>query len=95
MYWRIVRINGDGTIRMIYDGTTKHANGESSKDRQIEHWKRRESRNRPVYMINRFSSKMQKTVTQKKYNFYNSGAGIIGYCMQKNLTLQSISHTTY
>ncbi len=23
-YWRIIRINGDGTIRMIYDGTTAH-----------------------------------------------------------------------
>ena len=34
-YWRIVRINGDGSIRMIYDGTTAHANGESSEDRQI------------------------------------------------------------
>ena len=34
-YWRIVRINGDGSIRMIYDGTTAHANGESSSDRQI------------------------------------------------------------
>ena len=27
--WRIVRINGDGSIRMIYDGTTCHANGTS------------------------------------------------------------------
>ena len=35
MYWRIVRINGDGTVRVIYDGTSAHANGESSKDRQI------------------------------------------------------------
>ena len=34
-YWRIVRINGDGTIRVIYDGTSTHANGESSEDRQI------------------------------------------------------------
>ena len=34
-YWRIVRINGDGTIRLIYDGTSAHANGESSEDRQI------------------------------------------------------------
>ena len=32
-YWRIVRINGDGTIRMIYDGTSAHANGEKSTDR--------------------------------------------------------------
>ena len=29
MYWRIVRINGDGTIRLIYDGTEKKVNGES------------------------------------------------------------------
>ena len=34
-YWRVVRINGDGSIRMIYDGTSAHANGESSTDRQI------------------------------------------------------------
>ncbi len=34
-YWRIIRINGDGTIRLIYDGTSAHANGEGSSDRQI------------------------------------------------------------
>ena len=34
-YWRILRINGDGSIRIIYDGTSAHANGESSTDRQI------------------------------------------------------------
>ena len=34
-YWRIIRINGDGTIRLIYDGMSAHANGESSTDRQI------------------------------------------------------------
>ena len=34
-YWRIVRINGDGSIRMIYDGTTAHENGETSEDRII------------------------------------------------------------
>ena len=34
-YWRIIRINGDGSIRLIYDGTTIHANGEASTDRQI------------------------------------------------------------
>ncbi len=33
-YWRIVRINSNGSIRMIYDGTSAHANGESSTDRQ-------------------------------------------------------------
>ena len=34
-WWRVVRINGDGTIRIIYDGTKAHKNGESSTDRQI------------------------------------------------------------
>ena len=34
-YWRIIRINGDGTIRIIYDGTSAHDNGESSTDRQV------------------------------------------------------------
>ena len=34
-YWRIIRINGDGGIRMIYDGTVPHDNGETSTDRQI------------------------------------------------------------
>ena len=35
MYWRIIRINGDGSIRMIYDGTRAHVNGEDSDDRNI------------------------------------------------------------
>ncbi len=30
--WRIVRINGDGTMRLIYDGTTCHNNGEITTD---------------------------------------------------------------
>ena len=30
--WRIIRINGDGTIRLIYDGTTCHANGTTTSD---------------------------------------------------------------
>ncbi len=32
-YWRIIRVNGDGSLRIIYDGTQTHANGESSIDR--------------------------------------------------------------
>ncbi len=34
-YWRIIRINGDGTVRVIYDGTSAHANNDASTDRQI------------------------------------------------------------
>ncbi len=35
-YWRIIRINGDDTIRMIYDGTAAYQNGEVNDDRRIE-----------------------------------------------------------
>ena len=33
-YWRIIRINSNGSIRIIYDGTSVHGNGEVSEDRQ-------------------------------------------------------------
>ena len=32
MYWRIIRINGDGSIRMIYAGTSAYANGDTNQD---------------------------------------------------------------
>ena len=31
-YWRIIRINGDGTVRMIYAGTEAHYNGDDTTD---------------------------------------------------------------
>lgn len=33
-WWRIIRVNGNGSVRLIYDGTTVHANG-ASTDRRI------------------------------------------------------------
>lgn len=33
MYWRILRINGDGTMRLMYDGTTAHENTDTTEDR--------------------------------------------------------------
>ena len=30
--WRIIRINGDGSMRLIYDGTTCHANGTNTAE---------------------------------------------------------------
>ncbi len=32
-YWRIIRINGDGSLRIIYDGTQGYANGVSNTER--------------------------------------------------------------
>ena len=34
-YYRIIRVNGDGTLRIIYDGTTSHENGEANNNRQV------------------------------------------------------------
>jgi len=31
-FWRIIRINGDGSIRLIYDGTSTHQNGTATTD---------------------------------------------------------------
>ena len=35
-YWRIIRINGDGSLRIIYDGTQVHSNGTIDEDRFID-----------------------------------------------------------
>ncbi len=32
-YWRIIRVNGDGSVRIRYDGTKAYANGKSTIDR--------------------------------------------------------------
>jgi len=34
-YWRIIRVNGDGNLRLIYDGVTAHENGVASSDKQV------------------------------------------------------------
>ena len=34
-YWRIIRVNGDGSLRIIYDGTQAHANGANNTGRVI------------------------------------------------------------
>ena len=33
MWWRIIRVNGDGSLRIVYDGTQGYANGTSNNDR--------------------------------------------------------------
>mgnify|MGYP004454506757 CR=1 FL=1 len=46
-YWRIIRYNGDGSVRVTYDGTAAYANGKYSPDRLAsrsenynEYWKK-------------------------------------------------------
>lgn len=49
-YWRILRINGDGTIRLVYDGTSAHNNNETSSDRIIGNSKYNSSANDNAYV---------------------------------------------
>ena len=49
-YWRIIRINGNGSIRMIYDGTNAHDNGEPSTDRYYVKSKINEAANNNMYV---------------------------------------------
>ena len=77
-YWRIIRINGNGSIRMIYDGTSPHPNGETSEDRRVE-----TSQFNPAYTDNMYVGYMytsgeahglgtSSTIKQANDNFYSS-----------------------
>ena len=63
-YWRIIRINGDGSIRIIYDGTSAHANGESSTDRQTGTSTYNSSYNQSYYVGYTYQTGAQRPSTQ-------------------------------
>ncbi len=49
-YWRIIRINSNGSIRMIYDGTSAHDNGEAAEDRMYGKSEFNDSNNDNIYV---------------------------------------------
>ena len=107
-YWRIIRINGNGSIRMIYDGTVAHANGETSEDRQVG-----TSQFNPAYVDNMYLGYMysngdahglgtSSTIKTVNDNFYSSNLSSYasylelnsGFCGDRStLTQQSGSGT--
>ena len=58
-YYRIIRVNGDGTLRIIYDGTSPHENGEITADRQVG-----TSKFNPHYTDNGYVGYMYGDMTQ-------------------------------
>jgi len=36
LYWRIIRVNGNGSLRLMYDGTMPHENSDTSDDRVVK-----------------------------------------------------------
>ena len=71
-YWRIIRINGDGTIRMIYDGTSAHPNGESSTDRQVSTTVFNSSFNDNAYVGYMYGTPSSSTYEETHVNTNNS-----------------------
>lgn len=74
-YWRIIRINGDGTIRMIYAGTSAHANGyndSSANDMSIGTSAFNSSYNDNTYVGYMFGTKGASTYANTHSNTTNS-----------------------
>ena len=74
-YWRIIRINGDGTIRMIYAGTSAHANGyddSSANDMSIGTSAFNSSYNDNTYVGYMFGTKGASTYANTHSNKTNS-----------------------
>ncbi len=91
-YWRVIRVNGDGTVRLIYDGKNPHINGESSSDRQIGTSKFNNFNNDNTYIgymhanPNNFTGTNSGLSTYNKSNLSNTANYYFGtsYTLDKN-----------
>lgn len=82
-YWRIIRYNGDGSVRVIYDGISAHANGESSTDRQIG----------TTAFNNYWKKNNVKESTNSNLDYDNAGAGYM-YGNRDGIVEQSTRYGT-
>ena len=81
--WRIVRINGDKSIRLIYDGATCHANGTSTADSiAVASTAYNTSYNQSYYVGYTYTTGSQRTLSgtasnakTKLESWYNSNIG--------------------
>lgn len=76
-YWRIIRINSNGAIRMIYDGTSAHTNGEDSEDRMYGKSSFNDSNNDNMYVGYEYQNSVahgygtHSIIKQNITNFYS------------------------
>ncbi|MCX4255145.1 MAG: hypothetical protein OSJ63_07805, partial [Bacilli bacterium] len=83
--WRIIRINGDGTMRLIYDGATCHANGEITTDSIISNTLYNLNYNRSEYVGWKYTEGLQRPSSTSEgtdapiktalENWYNTNIG--------------------
>ena len=77
-YWRIIRINGDGSIRIIYDGTSTHSNGEKNTDRYLKAGYYNNATNNNAYVGYRYTlnelhgTSTSSTVEETLNDFYKN-----------------------
>ena len=71
-YWRIIRINGDGSIRMIYAGTEASANGNTNNDMKIGNSEYNTNYNDNTYVGYKIGSSGSSTYANTHSNAGNS-----------------------
>ena len=96
-YWRVIRINGDGSIRMIYQGTSANETGEGT---QIGTSTFNSSNNNKTYVglvydgTNQHGYGTNSTIMNTLNNWYNSNLASyeeqyidtgIGFCSDRNM----------
>ena len=102
-YWRIIRINSNGSIRMIYDGTSAHANGEASTDRQYGTSQFNPSSNNNMYVgymytegethgtgtSSKIKTNVDKFYTDKLSSYASKLDTNVGFCGDRRIILTS------
>lgn len=71
-YWRIIRINGDGSIRMIYAGTSAHVKGTTNNDMKIDNSEYNTNYNDNTYVGYKIGSTGSSTYANTHSNAGNS-----------------------
>ena len=72
IYWRIIRINGDGSIRMIYDGTKAHENNEVAEDKIVGYSAFNEKTNDNTYVGYMYGTPSSSTYEETHANINDS-----------------------
>ena len=105
-YWRIIRINGNGSIRMIYDGTVAHDNGEYSTDREYGTSQFNPSINNNMYVGYMYTSGnahglgTNSTIKVANDNFYTAKLSLYsnyldinaGFCNDRSVVSTSVDN---
>lgn len=71
-YWRILRVNGDGSLRIIYDGSSSHDNVDISDDRVIGDSRYNSSEDDNTYVGYMYGTPGSSTYEETHTNINNS-----------------------